>query len=315
MQGLDLSEKYFQECGVSMIEARFPEYKDKIAAGLVGEGSECFGFDDEISRDHDWGPGFCLWLNRQDYEAIGQELQQELEKLPRDFAGIKARETSDWGGGRIGVFEIGAFYRKFIGINHVPATFNEWRVIPEGNLAVCTNGKVFTDSLGEFSKFRNGLKAFYPEDVRLKKIASRCMTIAQSGQYNFMRSVKRKEYIAAQYAEAKFCGDIISLVFLLNKEYKPFYKWMHRAMKPLPVLGEIIYSLLLEIVTTPEDAPGETLYEKKNRLIEEMCQHVIGEFHKEGLSDCRDGFLLAHGPIIQSKIKDASLRSVDVWVE
>lgn len=45
-----------------MLEAKFSEDLDKIAVGLVGEGSDCFGFDDKISRDHDWGPGFAIWI-------------------------------------------------------------------------------------------------------------------------------------------------------------------------------------------------------------------------------------------------------------
>jgi hypothetical protein len=169
--------------------------------------------------------------------------------------------------------------------------------------------------LGEFTAIRERLKKFYPDDVRLKKIASRCMTIAQSGQYNFMRCVKREEYIAAQYAETQFCANTISLIFLLNKKYKPFYKWMHRAMKELPILGEVTHNLLLEIVTTREDDLMESLYEKKGRLIEEVCTNIIEELRKEGLSDSPSDFLLDHGPIVQSKIEDPELRNLDVMLE
>ena len=51
MKGLDLAESYFRELGRPMIHERFPEYEDRIAAGFVGPGSECYGFDDEVSRD------------------------------------------------------------------------------------------------------------------------------------------------------------------------------------------------------------------------------------------------------------------------
>ena len=315
MKGLELAERYFVEVGAPMIEERFPDYKIRIAAGLVGDGSECFGFDDELSRDHDWGPSFCLWLTKQDFEAIGQKLQAEYDGLPKDFLGFTARRESAWGGGRTGVIEIGQFYRRFMGFDHVPATFPEWRAIPEPNLAVVTNGKVFTDPLGEFTAFRNKLKEFYPEDVRLKKIASRCMTIAQSGQYNYMRCVKREEYVAAQWAEAKFVSDTISMVFLLNKQYRPFFKWMHRAMKSLPILGETVHQALGNLVTIYEEDLEGTIYERKSRLMERISQLIIEELRRQGLSDSPSDFLLNHGPEVQSKIKDPQIRSIDVWVE
>ncbi len=315
MKGLEISERYFLEYGAPMIAHRFSAYQGRIAAGLVGDGSECFGFDDEVSRDHDWGPSFSLWLTAADYQSIGPTLQAEMERLPREFASIGRRQESTWGKGRVGAFEIGQFYSRFIGFNRVPETLQEWRIIPESNLATCTNGKVFTDPLGEFSAFRSKLKEFYPEDIRLKKMASRCMTIAQSGQYNFTRSVRRKEYVTAQYAEAQFIHDAISLIFLLNKAYKPFYKWMHRALRPLPILGEVTYPLFLEIVTTHEDDLTETLYEKKGRLIEAICGYLIAELRRQGLSDSPSDFLLDHGPIIQSKIQDTGIRAVDVWLE
>jgi hypothetical protein len=298
-----------------MIEEKFPAYREKIAAGLVGEGSECFGFDDEISQDHDWGPAFCLWLKKEDYGTIGEALRNEVNMLPREFAGIKGREESFWGAGRTGVFEIGEFYQRFIGFSRAPEDFREWQAIPEENLAAATNGKVFMDPVGEFTAFRKRLKEFYPEDVRLKKIASRCMTMAQSGQYNYTRCIRRKEYVAARMAEAHFINDAISMVFLLNRQYKPFYKWMHRALKQLPTLGETVHGLFSDLVADYGKGQEEYVHTRKSDLIEAVCRLVTGELKRQQLSDSRSDFLLDHGPIVQTKIKDVRIRDMNVWIE
>jgi hypothetical protein len=133
------------------------------------------------------------------------------------------------------------------------------------------------------------------------------MTTAQSGQYNLKRSVQRKEYFAAQYAETKFCADVISLIFLLNKRYNPFYKWMHRALKSLPLLGEFVHVRITDIVISND-------YEEKISIVEDICLRIIDELRNQGLSDAKSTFLLDHGPQIQSKIKDKQLRERNVWV-
>ena len=305
MKGLRLSEEYYKSFGAPMIRAKFPEFEYKIAAGLVGDGSECYGFDDKISKDHDWGPGFCIWLDDEDCQVIGAALQREYDNLPDVFHGFK-RLMSQWGGGRVGVFTIEEFYTKFIGTAQLPASFDDWLYLPENNLAKCTNGKVFSDPSGNFSMIREKLLEFYPEDVRLVKIAARCMTAAQAGQYNYIRLIRRKEYFAALYSETKFCADIISLVFLLNKSYTPYYKWCHRAVRKLPLLGEFIHQKINELVQNHDPA-------LKNRIIEEISAGVIKELRNQGLSHLESNFLLDHGPVIHDKIRDHNLKQRDVW--
>jgi hypothetical protein len=300
MKGLDLAEAYYDAHGAPMIAGRFASYAQQMAVGFVGPGSECFGFDDAISRDHDWGPGFCIWLKAADYERFGTALQQAYEHLPPTFMGFGPRTVSPGEQGRTGVGEISTFYRIYTGLDHVPANLGEWLSIRESSLATCTNGKIFTDPPGEFSRWRKALLDFYPEDVRLKKLASRCFTIGQTGQVNFQRSLKRKEFFAVQYSETKFCADVISLVFLLNKRYTPFYKWMHRAVGELPLLGRRIHAWIADLLACKA-------HDEKSAIIEKICASIISALKDEGLSDSPSAFLLDHAHRIHDRIKDRIL--------
>ena len=87
LSGLKLAKKFYEEVGAKMIHEKFPEYEDKIAVGFVGEGSERFGFDDRYSIDHDFGPGFCMWVTKTVYSEIGEQLQEEYDKLPTTYRG------------------------------------------------------------------------------------------------------------------------------------------------------------------------------------------------------------------------------------
>ena len=62
MQGLEFSERFYRTYGEPMLLEKFPDVIGLLAIGLAGSGSECFGYDDALSQDHDFEPGFCLFL-------------------------------------------------------------------------------------------------------------------------------------------------------------------------------------------------------------------------------------------------------------
>lgn len=320
MKGLELAYQYYETYGKSMIRERFGEYEERIAAGLAGHGSECFGFDDEYSKDHDFGPAFCMWLTREDYQKIGPQLQAEYEKLPKSVFGFEERISSRQGDKRVGVLEIGSFYRGFLGREKAPETLLDWLFIPERYLAAVTNGAVFRDDLGEFTRIRNSLLPCYPEDVRVKKIAARAAGMAQSGQYNYARCMRRGETVAAQLALEEFMRNTISMVYLLNKRYSPFYKWMFRGMQEFSVLSDLSGPLLLLAEAGVqkeawEQDPGNgvlNLADKKVEAVEGICRKVAEELRNQGLTDRTDDFLENHTGEIMNRIKDPQIRSLHV---
>ena len=328
--GLTLARRFYESCGAPLLAERVPDLADRIAAGLVGEGSDCFGFDDAISRDHDWGPAFCLWLTEEDLAACSQRLEAALVDLPENFAGWPARMRPERRGGRVGPLAIERFYARFTNRPRPPEGWREWRTIPEHFLAVATNGEVFSDPAGRFTAFRQALLAFYPEDVRLKKIAARCAKMAQSGQYNLPRVLRRGDRVAALLCIAEFSRQALSLAFLLNRRYMPFYKWAFRAAADLPTLGQEVRQGLERLVAlawnaeTPTgpapiqgqaQAPAPIRVEEATDAVEEVCAIFADALRRQGLSDGQSDWLLEHAPRIQSAIETPELRRMPFPLE
>jgi hypothetical protein len=308
MKGLELAERYYLHCGKAMLARDFLRHKDRIACGLAGEGSDCLGFDDEISRDHDFGPGFCMWLTDEDEAEIGEALRAAYAALPRHFMGYAARDPVSYGEQRLSAMRSALFYRKFTGLPRAPESLDEWRRIPEHFLSAAVSGAVFEDALGAFSAIRECLLAFYPEDIRLKKLAARAASMAQAGQYNYARCVKRGEPVAALRALSEFVAAACSMVHLLNRRYTPWYKWAHRSLKDMRILPES-HALIGALCTDGATA------QRRIDLIEEICARVIAALRAQGLTSATGDFLLDHGPQILRGIADERLRAMHLMAE
>lgn len=302
--GLALALRYYGEVGLPAFRRALPDLLPRMAFGLAGEGSECFGFDDALSRDHDWGPAFCIWLEDEDWRAHGARVRAVYEALP-GLDGAPPRQGGALSGGRIGCLCRQHWYSRYTGAPDGPRTLAEWRRAPEHFLATATNGAVFSDPLGRFTAVRSRLLDFYPEDLRLKKLAARAAVMAQAGQYNYPRCKKRGEAVAAQLALSEFMRAAMSMVYLLNRRYAPFYKWMHRGLRDLPVLPRV-YGLLEALCGT--DARAE-------ELIERICLLCAAELRRQGLSGSHDPFMQAHATELTARIGDDALRHTHIMEE
>jgi hypothetical protein len=305
MNGMAAGRELFQRLGRPMLERRFPGCVERVAAGLVGEGSECFGYDDNLSRDHDWEPGFCLWLNDADYAVHGAAMHSAYEN--EVIASKMKSAPGDESPSRRGVFATGAFYSRFLNRDTPPQSNADWLKLPEEYLAVCSNGEVFVDSLGEFSTFRKRLLEFYPRDVWLKKIAARCLSLAQDGQYNYPRCRQRGETVAANHALARFIHAACSLVHLMHHRYKPFYKWMHRSLLELPAPGPEVGDHLASLAGAGSDEE-EIQFRKQRDRIETVAEILALAMRKQGICDSSSTFLLKHAVVVQDRITDPAVR-------
>ena len=309
MKGLEISKAYFEEFGLPMLEEQFPDVLPLIAAGLFGSGSECLGYDDDVSSDHDMEPGFCIFLPGEDKvdRRTAFLLERAYAKLPREYGGLRRSLMSPVGGARHGVFRTGEFFAEKTGSSDGILTNGQWLSLPEQALLECTNGVIFTDHYGEVSLIRQRL-AFYPEDIFKKKLAGQLLLMAQSGQYNYARCLKHGENAAAQLAVNEFVKSTISAVFLLNRRYQPYYKWSFRALRELPKLS--ILAELLEYLLITDN--GGDMAEEKHNVIEGICSDVTDELMEQDLTEAVCGDLEKHAYSVNDRIADPELRNLHI---
>ena len=309
MNGLEISRAYFDEFGLPMLQEQFPELLPHIAAGLCGSGSECFGFDDDVSRDHDFEPGFTIFLPNEDTVDRKAEfaLERAYAKLPKEFMGLKRQMMAPVGGPRHGVVRIADFFQEKTGSPDGILTIGQWLSTPSSALAEAVNGALFYDGLGEVGRIRASISR-YPVDIRKKKLAGHLLLAAQAGQYNYTRCLNHGENGAAQLAAIVFAQHAMSAIFLLNEVYEPYYKWSFRALRALPRLS-IEAELLEYLITTDND--GQMAQEKYN-VIEGICADLIDELIEQKLTQANCGDLEKHAYSVNDGIVDGGIRNMHI---
>ena len=304
---MDRSKAFYESAGKAMIEKHFPQYVERIAVGLVGEGSDCFGFDDEISSDHDYAPGFCMWLTEKDYQEIGAKLQKEYDQL-----------TSSEGrlGYRRGVFSINQFYS---GIMEIAGDYEntlsvDYETCKEHLLATASNGQVFRDDLGVFTKIRNQILKYYPETVWRRKLAQCIHDFAQYAQSNYSRMMARKDTVTAMICVGKGVESALDLVYLLERTYAPYYKWKKKGLENSR-LAKQIFPILEKIAENPSQAAvwegyrysaaSVHLEDANVALFEEVAKRILDEMVRQDLVSGNETFLEYYIPqILEGKNMD-----------
>ena len=274
--------------------------------GLAGHGSECFGFDDAVSTDHDFEPGFCLWVDDETDRTIGLALSRAYRELKTDRG-----ERSALAEQNRGVRRISDFYRRYTGGPGAPETWQAWLYLPSHALAEASNGQVWRDDQGTFSAIRQQILTGMPEDVRKKRLAAKLITMAQAGQYNYSRCLRHGQPGSAMLAMTDFVNAACAAVFLLNRRHMPYYKWQFRAMEELEILGNMKDALEF-LLTGENDAAGQRL---KAQVVEDICAQVVGELRRQKLTCGSWEYLEPHAHDLMEHIENPQIRALHVMEE
>lgn len=332
---LHICRRFYEMHGAKMIHEEFPNYEARIAVGLVGEGSECFGYDDAISRDHDFALGFCLWLSEEDYRSIGGMLQKSYEQLLIDFGdeflrenGIEAPTNSvnKVLSHRRGVSPVREFYENLLGVK-VQKTAeggyilpDSWQQISEEKLAAATNGMVFRDDAGAFTKIRESLLEYYPTKVWMMRLAEKLHGFAQTAQTNYARMMARQDYVTANLCVAKGMQYTMEIIYLLNQKYAPYYKWMRKGLQSLSLIDSVA-PILDRIAVIPNQAAAwegrsysayETNY--KDEIVscfEDIAEYLLMELKMQGVVKGTDTFLDVYAQDLVQRVDRGDFGAVE----
>ena len=263
---IDVSRDFFNQIVKPILEAHFPEETAQTAFGVFGYGSEALGLDDNYSRDHHWGLRIDALMPERVFQDKRDSIMHVLsENIPDSFRGHSLREGHVAGAG-LAPDNLTAFLSRTIGIDHPPKTYQDWLNLPEEDVMHIINGEVWHDPSSKFTDVRNAFKAYYPEPVRLRRIAHWCRYFSGMGSYALKRAILRENDFYAATAFGKAIRWGVQLAFMLDKQYYPYDKWLMAFFKRLPRLYEPLGPIVDEAVSLSSS------WERKLELLNQMAE-------------------------------------------
>lgn len=93
----------------------------------------------------------------------------------------------------------------------------------------------------------------------------------------------------------------------------PFYKWAHRGVEQLPILGRETAACVTALAGL--DGVLAPCRGGSRGIVESLCRDVAGRLRSDGLSDADGDWLVEHGPSVQARIETPELQRMSVMLE
>jgi hypothetical protein len=273
----EISRRFFRQVVLPVLEREFPAETAQTAFGLFGYGSEAYGLDDEISRDHHWGLRIDGLMPDALFRARREAIARAVaDALPDSFEGFPLREGHVAGAG-LALDSRDGFLARTIGQARVPQSASDWLRVPEEDIHHVLNGEVWHDPSGVFTTVRQAFEAYYPDDVWRRRIAHWCRYYSGMGCYALKRALLRDNELYAVTAFGKAIRWGVQLAFLLDRRYFPYDKWLMAYFQRLPRLHEPLAPLVAEALRL------STAWERKLELLDAVSDVLDATLVADGL--------------------------------
>lgn len=326
MQGIELSRRFYADIVRPWLAEVAPGLPH--AAALVGYGSELLGFDDELSRDHNWGPRVHIFLTRERFEAEAQRLVAAFAAAaPQSYLGEpigwRNRPHPPAGGDEavgalahgLEVHTVEGTLERILGVRSVDGLGPmQWLGFPEQRLLAFTAGAVFHDDDGRLSAAREQL-SYLPRDVWLYKLACQWRRIAE--QQAFVgRAGQVGDDLGSRVIAGRLVHDVMRMAFLLERCYAPYAKWFGSGFARLPLAAALTPRLRATFAADTWEARGNALAaaylelaHKQNASGLPSFTPVIGPYHERPFTTINTDDA---GAALTAAIKDPQIRALPI---
>ena len=211
------------------------------AAGRLGSGSDVLGFDDAMSRDHDWGCRLTLLVDEADSEAVPHIAGLLERELPGSYLGRPVRFPVTWDSSRthkVDVATVAGFATSRLGVDPtggLPAL--DWLVLTGQSVLEVIAGPVFTDRTAELEPVRAALR-WYPPDIERYVLAAGWQRLSQEMPM-VGRSAERGDELGSRLLSARLADDLMWLAFAVSRRWPPYAKWRGTAFQSLDVAPDL----------------------------------------------------------------------------
>ena len=271
-RGFSIARTFHDEWVKPYLESEFGDLANRVASVLVGN-SQSLGNDDDLSKDHGWGPTLKLLLRGSDMPQGGQRLRHALKKdVPRQWDGEEFKDDPE---DRVEVVSINVWFRREIGVTHRPKARAGWRRTRQTHLYMLRHSTIVHDPLGDFTERRASFHS-YPRDVWLGEVRAQLLMVWHHGQYNFIRRMaQRDDFVTTEICLSQFVQATMKLCMLLNGDFAPYWKWLPTEFRKQPNVASLDGKLerLLRVSDTTE----------RINLVDEVSKDIFRRFADKDL--------------------------------